>query len=65
VRAVADLDLCQAHQVCLGEAPEIFGFDEAADRVVVLQEHPAESLRGELELAVRYCPAMALTLEEN
>ena len=29
---VVDLDLCQGHQVCEGEAPDVFGFDEDADR---------------------------------
>lgn len=65
MRVVADLDLCQAHQVCQGEAPDVFGFDADADRVVVLQAQPAESLRDDVARAVRYCPAMALTLEEN
>jgi ferredoxin len=64
-RAVADLDLCQAHQMCQGEAPDVFGFDEGADRVVVLEEYPDESLRPQVEAAVRYCPAMALAIEEE
>jgi ferredoxin len=64
VRAVADLDLCQGHQMCLGEAPDVFGFDGAADRVVVLQEHPDESLRDQVRAAVQYCPAMALSMED-
>ena len=65
MKVVADLDLCQAHQMCQGEAPDVFGFDEEADRVVVLEEHPEESLRPAVEAAVRYCPAMALSLEET
>jgi ferredoxin len=65
MRAVADLDLCQAHQVCQGEAPGVFGFDEDADRVVVLAENPDESLRPQVLAAVRYCPAMALALEDS
>ena len=48
MRAVADLDLCQAHQMCQAEAPDVFGFDEDADKVVVLEEHPDESLRDEV-----------------
>ena len=64
-RVVADLGICQAHQVCQGEAPDVFGFDEAADVVTVLQEHPDESRRSDVEAAVRYCPAMALSIEEN
>jgi ferredoxin len=65
VRAVADLDLCQAHQMCQTEAPDVFGFDEGADQVVVLIERPDESLRDQVQAAVRYCPAMALSLEED
>jgi ferredoxin len=65
VIVVADLDLCQGHQMCQTEAPEVFGFDRDADLVVVLQQHPDESLRAQVEAAVRYCPAMALALEED
>ena len=64
-KAVADLDLFQGHQMCQGEAPEVFGFDEDADVVVVLQERPEESLRPQVTAAVTYCPAMALAIEEE
>jgi ferredoxin len=64
-RVVADLGLCQGHQMCQGEAPDVFGFDEDADVVTVLQEHPDESLRSDVQSAVRYCPAMALATEEE
>ena len=64
MRVTADLDLCQGHQMCQGEAPAVFGFDTDADVVVVLQEHPAESLRPQVAAAVRYCPAMALALHD-
>ncbi len=40
MRAVADLDLCQGHQMCQTEAPEVFGFDDDADQVVVLAGAP-------------------------
>jgi ferredoxin len=62
---VADLDLCQGHQMCQGEAPEVFGFDELTDQVVVLQEFPSETLRPQVRAAVQYCPAMALAIEED
>jgi ferredoxin len=65
VRVVADLGLCQAHQMCQGEAPGVFGFDVEADHVTVLVEQPDESLRPQVEAAVRYCPAMALSIEES
>ena len=65
MRVVADLDLCQGHQMCLIEAPEVFGFDEAADHVEILEEHPGEAMRPQVDNAVQYCPAMALSVEEE
>jgi ferredoxin len=65
VKVIADLDLCQGHQMCQGEAPEVFGFDERADRVALLNERPGEALRAKVESAVRYCPAMALSLDDT
>ena len=65
MKALADLDLCQGHQNCQAEAPTVFGFDDAADKVVLLDEHPDESLREAVRTAVKYCPAMALSLEEE
>jgi len=51
--------------MCQGEAPDVFGFDEDADAVTLLDEHPEESKRPQVEAAVRYCPAMALAIEDN
>ena len=65
MRVIADTSICQAHQLCQGEAPDVFGFDEDADKVVLLEEHPPESERENVQRAVRYCPAMALSLEES
>ena len=65
MRVTADLDLCQAHQMCQGEAPEVFGFDADADVVVLLQHRPPDAQRQQVEAAVRYCPAMALVIEEE
>ena len=65
MRIVADLGLCQGHQMCQGEAPDVFGFDDDTDQVTVLDEHPDESLRSDVQSAVRYCPAMALSIEEE
>ena len=64
-RVSADQDLCQGHQLCQGEAPTVFGFDREADKVVVLEENPEDSLRPAVETAVKYCPAFALSIEED
>jgi ferredoxin len=65
MRVSADTDLCQGHQMCQAEAPTVFGFDEDADKVVLLDEHPADSLRDAVQAAVKYCPAMALSMEDS
>ncbi len=65
VRAVADLDLCQAHQVCQTEAPSVFGFDADADTGRRARGAPRGLAARAGRRAVRYCPAMALTIEED
>ena len=65
MRVSADLGLCQGHQMCQGEAPMVFGFDAEADTVVLLDEHPDQTLHDDVRRAVTYCPAMALSLEDS
>jgi ferredoxin len=68
MRVVVDLDLCQGHSVCLGEAPEIFRVvDRPGDyaRVEVILERPPEELRAQAEAAARYCPNRVITIEEE
>ena len=62
-RVVVDRVLCQGHGVCESEAPEVFEVVEKGT-VTVLQEAPDESERKAVEMAVRYCPTHALTIEE-
>ena len=64
MNVTADLDLCQGHQMCQLEAPDVFGFDAGIDKVAVLDEHPDESQRDAVTRAVRYCPAMALAVTD-
>jgi sterol 14-demethylase len=49
--------------VCESEAPAVFEVVEKGT-VTVHQEHPDESERKGVELAVRYCPTHALSIEE-
>ncbi|MCW2783811.1 MAG: hypothetical protein JWP74_328 [Marmoricola sp.] len=65
MRVAADLELCQGHQMCQHEAPAVFGLDEDTDTVIVLDEHPPGELRGQVLNAIKYCPAMALSLEDE
>ncbi len=65
MRVLADTGVCQGHQLCQGEAPSVFGFDEDADVVTVLDAHPDDALRADVATAVKYCPAFALSIEED
>ena len=65
VRVTADTDICQGHQLCQAEAPEVFGFDASTDAVVLLDAHPDDSHRDAVATAVKYCPAFALSIEED
>jgi ferredoxin len=68
VKVIVDLELCQGHGVCVGEAPAVF---RVVDRpgsyaqVEILSPSPPEALRAEVEAAVRYCPNRALSLIED
>lgn len=62
MRIKVDFDLCQGHANCMGEAPEVFQVDDKG-YLTVLQEEPPERLREQVEMAVRYCPTGALSLE--
>ena len=68
MRVVVDLDLCQGHAVCQGEAPEIFRVvDRPGDypRVEVILERPPEELRAQATAAARYCPNRVITIIED
>jgi ferredoxin len=64
MRVVIDWDLCQGHANCMGEVPEVFEVGEDGE-LKLLQECPPESIRSKIELAVRYCPTGAITLQEG
>jgi sterol 14-demethylase len=62
-----DLDLCQGHAVCMGEAPEVFEVErneDGEDKVVLRMQQPPPELRAKVEAAVRHCPTRALSIEE-
>ncbi|HEX3594043.1 MAG TPA: ferredoxin [Polyangiaceae bacterium] len=64
LRIIVDRQLCQGHGVCMSEAPEVFEVGRDG-KLIVLNERPPETLREELEAAVKYCPTGALSLEEE
>ncbi len=63
-RVRVDLDLCQGHGVCVGEAPEVFDIESTENKVVLKTASPDPELRERVELAVRHCPTHALSIEE-
>jgi ferredoxin len=62
VKIVVDFDKCKSNAVCMGIAPEVF---EVRDDgyLYVLQEEPPESMRPQMEEAVRLCPTQAISIE--
>ncbi|MBC7275123.1 ferredoxin [Nocardioides sp.] len=65
MKLIADLGLCQGHQECLAEAPELFAFDDDSYQVVVRITEPSEEQLPAARAAVKYCPAFALSLEDR
>ena len=63
MRIVVDFDLCQGHGECEGEAPKVFALDDDG-KLNVIQEEPPEELREKVLRAKKYCPTMAITIEE-
>jgi ferredoxin len=61
VRVRVDLDLCQGHAMCELEAPEVFEVPRKG-KVKIVVDEPEESMRPQVEAAVRYCPTQALKL---
>ena len=68
MRVKVDLEPCQGHARCQLEAPEVFRVvDRPGDyaRVELVLERPSESLRAQVEAAVRYCPNRVLSIDES
>lgn len=63
MKVLIDWDLCQGHANCTGDAPEVFHVDDDG-KLHVLVEEPGEELRSKVELAVRYCPAGAISIRD-
>ncbi len=64
MRVVVDYDKCESNAVCMSLVPEVF---EVRDDnfLYVLNEHPPDDFRAQLEMAVRSCPTGAISLEDE
>lgn len=63
MRIRVDLDLCQGHGTCAGEAPEVFAVEHAKVKVLVPQPSPEQ--HEAVRLAVKYCPTRALSIQQD
>ncbi|MFO0554802.1 MAG: cytochrome P450 [Polyangiaceae bacterium] len=59
-----DLDLCQGHGMCEGEAPEVFRAI-GVGKSRVLAPRPDVALRSKVEAAAKYCPTQAIRIVED
>ncbi|MCQ4117763.1 ferredoxin [Rhodococcus tibetensis] len=64
MKVEADLDLCQGHAMCELEAPDVFAVPKHG-QVEIVDTAPPESLRADVESAVRFCPTQALRIVED
>lgn len=63
MRVVFDKSLCAAHGDCVVAAPAVFDLDDDDDIATVLDEHPPESQRANVEMAAKVCPVGAIRIE--
>ena len=63
MKVVVDLSICSLHGLCVETAPEVFAIGDDGELHVV-NETPAEDLRGKVSRAVRECPTGAISIEE-
>lgn len=64
MKVVVDFDVCASNAVCMGLLPQVF---EVRDDgfLYILDEHPAEALREDLEVAVQSCPTGAISIVDD
>jgi sterol 14-demethylase len=58
-----DLDLCQGHAVCQGEAPEVFRVS-GVGKVELINAFPDPELYGKSKMAEKYCPTKTIRITE-
>jgi ferredoxin len=61
LRIIVDRDLCESNAVCVNEAPEVFGLDEASG-LALHEESPSPERLADVRRAVARCPRGALSL---
>lgn len=62
MKVTIDLEFCQGHAVCMGEAPEVFQVNDRGEVTVLLEDVPPE-LHEKVRAAEQYCPTGAVSVE--
>lgn len=65
MKVAAKYEACVGHGQCLLAAPDVFDLPDDEDHVVILDEHPDESLRADVVRAVGMCPMAALSIVDE
>ncbi|MDQ0634344.1 ferredoxin [Arthrobacter pascens] len=65
MKVVIERDRCTSCSDCVLSVPEVFDLDDRDAKVVLLQIHPSEDLRPNVERAVDDCPTNVIHLVEE
>lgn len=65
MKITLDQEVCQRHAQCVMAAPQIFAFNEAGDKVIVLDPSPPEELHDAARDAADLCPIQAIEIIED
>ncbi len=65
MRVRADQNKCVGAGNCVALAPAVFDQNIETGIVELLDEYPPESERGNVEQAAEFCPAQAISIEED
>ncbi|MET8511844.1 ferredoxin [Streptomyces sp. NPDC005077] len=60
-----DLDSCKGYATCIVVAPSVFDLDEETNKVILLDDHPSDTLADRLEDARRACPVSAIKVNSS
>jgi ferredoxin len=64
MHVTVDLEKCQGYANCITDAPEVFDLSDETNKVILLQDRPADSLSRQVREASLNCPVQAITIEE-
>ena len=64
MKVTIDATRCQGHGRCFNLAPDVFGFDELGNGVVLVERPDDERTRRLARLAQVNCPEHAIDIEE-